>query len=171
MSNLNLHNQVSFGSKNFNDKFMEDRDKASEEDNLKLKTEQSDKADSLNMFNQGRDPNMPSHSWSANDQAKKQMEEGQAEHSMYSLSQAQGIVKRNTQYVEHRSLPKFKNSEIFVNKDSRLQLPFFRDPNEKVPMWDILKKSMGQDLSKVSMPVILAEPLTALQRTCEMLMQ
>ena len=38
-------------------------------------------------------------------------------------------------------------------------------------MWDILKKSMGQDLSKVSMPVILAEPLTTLQRTCEMLMQ
>ena len=37
----------------------------------------------------------------------------------------------------------FKNSEIFITKKSRFQLPYFRDPAEKIPMWDILKKSMG----------------------------
>ena len=49
-----------------------------------------------------------------------------------------------------------------MTEDCRLELPYFRDANEKIPMWDILKKSIGQDLSKVSMPVILAEPLTSL---------
>ena len=62
----------------------------------------------------------------------------------------------------------FKDSEIFVNRESRLELPFMRDPNEKFNMWNVLKKFVGKDLSKVSMPVNLAEPLTSLQRTCEM---
>jgi len=62
----------------------------------------------------------------------------------------------------------FKGSEIYVNRESRLQLPHLRDPNEKFNMWNVLKKFVGKDLSKVSMPVNLAEPLTSLQRTCEM---
>jgi len=66
------------------------------------------------------------------------------------------------------NLANFKGSEIFVNRESRLELPFMRDPNEKFNMWNVLKKFVGKDLSKVSMPVNLAEPLTSLQRTCEM---
>jgi len=38
-------------------------------------------------------------------------------------------------------------------------------------MWKIIKKFIGQDLSKVSVPVILAEPLSVLQRNCEILLQ
>lgn len=102
--------------------------------------------------------------------------ENSPEHSLYSHSQTSKLQdvrtlgQNNRNFKDHRNQNQFKNSEIFVTKESRLQLPHFRDPKEKIPMWDILKKSMGQDLSKVSMPVILAEPLTSLQRVCEMLM-
>ena len=34
-------------------------------------------------------------------------------------------------------------------------------------LWGILRKNIGKDLSKISMPVSLNEPLSALQRLCE----
>lgn len=34
-------------------------------------------------------------------------------------------------------------------------------------MWNILRNNIGKDLSKVSMPVQLNEPLNTLQRLCE----
>ena len=34
-------------------------------------------------------------------------------------------------------------------------------------MWGILRKAIGKDLSKISLPVILNEPLGILQRLCE----
>ena len=44
----------------------------------------------------------------------------------------------------------------------------YRDPKIKSSaLWTILKDMVGQDITKFSMPVILNEPLTALQRTCE----
>lgn len=92
-------------------------------------------------------------------------------HSFGDFSSIQDQRTTISQNLVLKFLPKYKDSEIFVNRDSRSRLPHFRDPNEKFSMWDVLKKSMGQDLSKVSMPVGLAEPLTTLQRTCEMLMQ
>jgi hypothetical protein len=60
----------------------------------------------------------------------------------------------------------FNGSRIFVEPNSRTKLPFLR-PDEPVPFWKILKNLVGQDLSKVSMPVILNEPLTGLQRFAE----
>jgi hypothetical protein len=34
-------------------------------------------------------------------------------------------------------------------------------------MWNILRKAIGKDLSKISLPVILNEPIGILQRLCE----
>ena len=34
-------------------------------------------------------------------------------------------------------------------------------------LWNILRNNIGKDLSKVSMPVQLNEPLNTLQRLCE----
>lgn len=34
-------------------------------------------------------------------------------------------------------------------------------------MWSLLGKLFGQDLTKVSLPVILSEPLSSLQKTAE----
>ena len=50
--------------------------------------------------------------------------------------------------------------------ESRTQLPLLR-PFEAPPIWKIMSKFIGQDLTKVSMPVVLNEPLTMVQRTCE----
>lgn len=57
----------------------------------------------------------------------------------------------------------FLGSEAFCDKNSRTQLPFLT-PDVPAPFWKVLKKFVGQDLTRVSLPVILNEPLTALQR-------
>ena len=59
-------------------------------------------------------------------------------------------------------------ARAFVNRDSRKALPFLR-PDEPVPFFKILKNLIGQDLTKVSLPVILNEPLCALQRFAEIM--
>eukprot|EP00041_Stephanoeca_diplocostata_P024463 m.620327 g.620327 ORF g.620327 m.620327 type:complete len:530 (-) comp22534_c0_seq7:96-1685(-) len=50
----------------------------------------------------------------------------------------------------------------------RSELPVKRkiDPKE-ASVWSILKKNIGKNLSKISMPIALNEPLSALQRLCE----
>jgi hypothetical protein len=48
-------------------------------------------------------------------------------------------------------------------------LPFLRPENETIPIWSIIGKFVGQDLTKISMPVIISEPLTLLQRGAESL--
>ena len=65
----------------------------------------------------------------------------------------------------------FMGSEAFVvikpNNLSRKKLPYLRPPNEKINMWSVLGKLFGQDLTKISLPVIISEPLSTLQKTCE----
>jgi hypothetical protein len=57
---------------------------------------------------------------------------------------------------------------VFTFPDSRPCLPFLR-PDEPVPFFKIIKNLIGQDLTKVSLPVILNEPLCALQRFGEVM--
>jgi len=38
---------------------------------------------------------------------------------------------------------------------------------KKISVWSILKNCIGKDLSKITMPVVLNEPLSFLQRLCE----
>jgi len=50
---------------------------------------------------------------------------------------------------------------------SRRKLPFLRPENEKISVWSLVGKFVGQDLTKISLPVILSEPLSTLQKNCE----
>lgn len=59
------------------------------------------------------------------------------------------------------------SSEIVLRDPPRQKLNAFRDPNEKLPIWDIIKKNIGKDLTKVVMPAILNEPLCAIQSNAE----
>jgi len=45
---------------------------------------------------------------------------------------------------------------------SRKKLPFLRPTDEKISVWALVGKFVGQDLTKISLPVILSEPLSTL---------
>ncbi|XP_072156647.1 oxysterol-binding protein-related protein 6 isoform X2 [Bemisia tabaci] len=49
----------------------------------------------------------------------------------------------------------------------RTKLPCPRPNTEGLSLWNLLCKNIGKDLSQVSMPVALNEPLNMLQRMCE----
>ena len=49
----------------------------------------------------------------------------------------------------------------------RKVLPVFMSPDSEVNLWNILKKNIGKDLTKVAMPVSINQPLSALQRIAE----
>ncbi|KRT81420.1 Pleckstrin homology domain containing protein [Oryctes borbonicus] len=49
----------------------------------------------------------------------------------------------------------------------RTTLPFPRPDTEGLSLWNLLCKNIGKDLSQISMPVALNEPLNMLQRLCE----
>ena len=52
--------------------------------------------------------------------------------------------------------------------EERIALPCIRDPRIKAgAMWSILKDMVGKDITKYSMPVIVNEPLSVLQKTSE----
>ena len=52
-----------------------------------------------------------------------------------------------------------------MNTLRRRELPIVK--TEVVNLWRVLYKNIGKDLSKISMPVSLNEPLSTLQRLCE----
>ena len=45
----------------------------------------------------------------------------------------------------------------------RFQLPFLKDGTIKVSLWDVLKKSVGKDLWRISVPVYFNQPLGVIQ--------
>ncbi|XP_034109425.1 oxysterol-binding protein-related protein 2 isoform X1 [Drosophila sulfurigaster albostrigata] len=49
----------------------------------------------------------------------------------------------------------------------RHALPAAMISRKKISVWSILKNCIGKDLSKITMPVVLNEPLSFLQRLCE----
>jgi len=52
-------------------------------------------------------------------------------------------------------------------KPTRHCLPYLRNPNQKVNLWKVLKDTIGQELSKIAVPVYFNEPLSFLQRFSE----
>ncbi|KAG5264514.1 hypothetical protein AALO_G00255090 [Alosa alosa] len=68
----------------------------------------------------------------------------------------------------------YYNSETSSERDDsamvcvmrRTRLPC-RSSDSSVSLWNILRNNIGKDLSKVSMPVQLNEPINTLQRLCE----
>ncbi|XP_059801093.1 oxysterol-binding protein-related protein 3 isoform X1 [Hypanus sabinus] len=61
------------------------------------------------------------------------------------------------------------HSQNGTNQPSRRRscLPAPGPNNSNISLWNILRNNIGKDLSKVSMPVQLNEPLNTLQRLCE----
>ncbi|GFN99798.1 oxysterol-binding protein [Plakobranchus ocellatus] len=49
----------------------------------------------------------------------------------------------------------------------RTRLPVPKPESPDVSMWNLLYRNIGKDLTKISMPVTLNEPLSMLQRLCE----
>lgn len=49
----------------------------------------------------------------------------------------------------------------------RKMLPFLRNPNQKYNIWKVVKDSIGQELSKMAVPVYFNEPISFLQRFAE----
>eukprot|EP01017_Pseudomicrothorax_dubius_P044815 TRINITY_DN7626_c0_g1_i2.p1 TRINITY_DN7626_c0_g1~~TRINITY_DN7626_c0_g1_i2.p1 ORF type:complete len:552 (+),score=104.50 TRINITY_DN7626_c0_g1_i2:47-1702(+) len=73
--------------------------------------------------------------------------------------------------VKYRLLisnPAFEGYE-YPHDRRRLKLPFFRNPQDKVKVWSVIKDFLGKDLSTFAVPVYLNEPLSMLQRFCEAL--
>ena len=53
-------------------------------------------------------------------------------------------------------------------EEERIALPVLRNPKLTAgTLWSILKDMVGKDISKYSMPVILNEPISLLQKNCE----
>ncbi|CAL1543618.1 unnamed protein product [Lymnaea stagnalis] len=57
------------------------------------------------------------------------------------------------------------NSICATGRRSRLPVPKPESPD--VSLWNLLYRNIGKDLTKISMPVTLNEPLSMLQRLCE----
>jgi len=47
--------------------------------------------------------------------------------------------------------------------ERREALPYLKDPTFKVGIWEIVKNNIGKDLSKMTMPVHINEPMGMLQ--------
>jgi hypothetical protein len=76
---------------------------------------------------------------------------------------SQIISQRSSLVCKH-----FMGCRILVEPGARKQLPHLA-PDLPPATWKIIKNFVGQDLTKVSMPVIINEPLSALQRNAEFL--
>lgn len=61
----------------------------------------------------------------------------------------------------------FKGSHCQGLTGRRTVLPAPRPDTEGLSLWNLLCKNIGKDLSQISMPVALNEPLNMLQRLCE----
>jgi oxysterol-binding protein-related protein 3/6/7 len=57
--------------------------------------------------------------------------------------------------------------ELSRMKWRRSSLPTTAPDTSQVGLWNIMRKSIGKDLSRIAMPVILNEPLSVLQKLCE----
>ncbi|CAF1461107.1 unnamed protein product [Adineta steineri] len=60
--------------------------------------------------------------------------------------------------------PQLKPPQIQWRRSS---LPAYAPDTSNIGLWNIMRKAIGKDLSRVAMPVILNEPLGLLQKLCE----
>lgn len=71
-----------------------------------------------------------------------------------------GLIKGN-------SLVKFNPRDLSEDAEYRTQLPAFKDPNRTFSLWGMIRDNIGQDLTRVTLPIILNEPVTMLQKCSE----
>lgn len=53
--------------------------------------------------------------------------------------------------------------------EKRDQLPLLRDPNDRPGIWKILKSAVGKDITKMTVPVYMNEPLSMIQKVAEIM--
>lgn len=107
---------------------------------------------------------------------KNNMEESQFQSFMYKDALDKSVVASMIEGADgkmHRVLsidvtPKsFLGTRMFAETgDLRDELPN-KEPEKPLNIWRILKSVIGQDLSRVSLPVCLNEPLSILQKMCD----
>ena len=69
-----------------------------------------------------------------------------------------------------RSPSKINPRELNEDIEIRTQLPAFKDPNRKFSLWAIIRDSITQDLTRVTLPIFLNEPVSMLQKCWESMM-
>jgi hypothetical protein len=71
--------------------------------------------------------------------------------------------------VSHdKQMKRIKDEIISDCEEERIALPCLRDSRIKAStIWTVLKDMVGKDITKYSMPVIVNEPLTILQKAAE----
>ncbi|XP_047216959.1 oxysterol-binding protein-related protein 3 isoform X1 [Girardinichthys multiradiatus] len=71
----------------------------------------------------------------------------------------------NETEIERPNSGSVEEGAVLCSRRSCLPMP--SPTNNTISLWNILRNNIGKDLSKVTMPVHLNEPLNALQRLCE----
>ncbi|MEQ2236682.1 Oxysterol-binding protein- protein 3, partial [Ilyodon furcidens] len=71
----------------------------------------------------------------------------------------------NETEIERPNSGSVEEGAVLCSRRSCLPTP--SPTNNTISLWNILRNNIGKDLSKVTMPVHLNEPLNALQRLCE----
>ncbi|KAK6622081.1 hypothetical protein RUM44_001888 [Polyplax serrata] len=88
-----------------------------------------------------------------------------------SLSSEEGeensVSSENSEGADDYTLTRISGEASSSVTGRRTKLPAPRPNLEGLSLWNILCKNIGKDLSQVSMPVSLNEPLNMLQRLCE----
>lgn len=71
--------------------------------------------------------------------------------------------------ITPKALAKFNIREFNDDYPTRDQLEGVKDHTKKFSLWGLIKDNIGQDLTRVTLPIILNEPCTMLQKFCEIL--
>jgi len=80
-------------------------------------------------------------------------------------TEEQKTARQEAEVVSQR----YPTNYIDTTKDFREALPAFTPENQSFSIWSIIKGSIGKDITKITMPIFLNEPLTMLQKTAEMM--
>jgi oxysterol-binding protein 1 len=64
--------------------------------------------------------------------------------------------------VENQNLVRKSEYLIDTTSQTRSILPSEKDPDAKFGIWDVIKNSIGEDISKITVPVFYNEPLSIL---------
>lgn len=75
--------------------------------------------------------------------------------------------KIDTMVKKSSSSKNFDPRELGEDHEVRTQLPAFKDHTRKFSIWGLIRDNIGQDLTRVALPIILNEPVTMLQKCAE----
>ena len=119
--------------------------------------------DAREYVNSGEDTEEEEMDECESDASKSDTEDEQTFHEANATGEVSTFDKEGLQ--NGSSAPGHGSVDSFTGR--RRELPVPLTEMEGVNLWNLLCKNIGKDLSKISMPVTLNEPLSTLQRLCE----